>query len=98
MKSKIVILFSLALALSASAAFADDGCTLPSDTCVSNCTARDSSGNCYEYGADYCGPNASCVSDCTATDSSGNCYEYGSDVCSSDTCGAILARSFTKRQ
>lgn len=50
-------------------------------TCVRNCTARNSQGNCYIYGNDYCAPNAVCVENCTARNSQGVCYIYGSDHC-----------------
>lgn len=53
-------------------------------TCVSQCTARDSRGNCYSYGADFCAPNAQCTAQCEARDSRGNCYSYGPDKCGSN--------------
>ena len=57
----------------------DDDNNLP--TCVRNCTARNSQGACYIYGADHCAPNATCSENCTARNSQGVCYIYGEDIC-----------------
>lgn len=49
--------------------------------CVPRCNSRSLSGNCYEWGSDFCGYNPTCVEACTARNLSGNCYEWAADFC-----------------
>jgi len=56
-------------------------CHPPTQTCVANCTWRNSSGNCNSYGEDFCAVDAQCSPHCTWRKSDGTCLSYDADFC-----------------